>query len=388
MRCGDGGTKMRTDQGSRSTMGMLHAYHCRKNACIMKSFKTRLCIALILLFTLPPSLSKAQIDIKIHYLGHASFLMDFIDFTAVTDFGTSNCWGYNSPIYGFGDLIPTIMSFSHYHDDHYDPESQPAGVPYILDMTDTLSLMNLFVTPVRTCETTPGVESNTSFTYNYNGYRILHLGDAQAEIMNIADPAQQALILEKFPKPIDLLLMTIEGVQQFIPEAEMFIDLLQPGMVIPMHYWSPEYKEEFLDYLELQNDTAGKSYLVIRHEGPLLTVNSGDTVHGDIIVYGLTPFPYGETGMNGKQAGMKPGVTAYPLPCHDRITIEISCRQAMKINIAVINPAGAGTAIAATEYIVPGENSFSLDTSGLRPGIYLVVVENDAFRIKKKIVVH
>ncbi len=151
------------------------------------------------------------------------------------------------------------MTYSHYHADHYDPTRIPDGVSYTLDSIDSLDVAELRIRPVRTCETTPGLESNTSFMFNYKGLNICHLGDAQAEIMNINDSSQQAIILEKFPEQIDILFMTIEGVHQFIPEAEKFIDLLQPGIVIPMHYWTPEYKEDFLSYLELQNSMAGKT---------------------------------------------------------------------------------------------------------------------------------
>ncbi len=185
------------------------------------------------------------------------------------------------------------MTYSHYHADHYDPTRIPDGVSYTLDSIDSLDVAELRIRPVRTCETTPGLESNTSFMFNYKGLNICHLGDAQAEIMNINDSSQQAIILEKFPEQIDILFMTIEGVHQFIPEAEKFIDLLQPGIVIPMHYWTPEYKEDFLSYLELQNSMAGKNYAVTRLPDAELEIEVSDTLHNSIRVFGLSPMPYG-----------------------------------------------------------------------------------------------
>jgi hypothetical protein len=185
------------------------------------------------------------------------------------------------------------MSYSHYHDDHYHPGRIPDGVTHFIDLIDSLNIADLFVRPVLTCESTPCVDTNTSFIFEYKGFRIIHLGDAQADIANISDPAHQALLLEKFQGRIDVLLMTVQGIQSLIPEAEMFIDLLQPGIVIPMHYWTPQYKEDFMAYLELQNDTAGKSYEVIRRPTADLSFDINDTIHDHVKVIGLTAYPYG-----------------------------------------------------------------------------------------------
>ena len=332
-----------------------------------------------------------QLPVEVHYLGHAAFVMDFNDFTAVTDLGTSYCWGLNSPIYGIGDHIPTIMSFSHYHPDHYDPERIPDNVPYIIDLLDTLNIMNLWVYPVRTCETTPGVESNTSFIYDYNGFRICHLGDAQAEIMNIADPEQQAIILEKFPEQIDLLLMTIEGVDQFIPQAEMFIDLLQPGMVIPMHYWSPEYKEEFLSYLELQNDTAGKNYQVNRLSGPSLSIDPADTIHNAIKVFGLAPAPYETIGIENEYARddleEELEYSVYPIPAEETFYVKCNASKQSTISWDIINMQGKYLSSGQIFNIKPGCNIIQLKTGHIPTGCYLLVFKNDChIQIKKLII--
>lgn len=324
--------------------------------------------------------------VNLHYLGHASFVMDFNDFTVLTDFGTSYCWGLNSPIYDIGTLAPTVMSYSHYHMDHYDESRVPAFVPFTIDLLDTLNLMNLWVYPVRTCETNPGVESNTSFTFDFMGYRILHLGDAQAEIMNIDDPDQQALFLEKFPDRIDLLLMTIEGVYPFIPEAEKFIDLIQPGMVIPMHYWSPEYKEEFLDYLELQNDTAGKNYEVHRLEGPHLNVAASDTIHDHIIVYGLSPYPYGETGME-QNSSNREMLKAYPNPFRNHLNISFFSPVPELVHCNMYDYTGREVISPFEFQCNAGANSFMLRTGELRDGIYLVQLKSIHLGLRKAYVV-
>ena len=341
----------------------------------MKSFiKITLILGISLLCCLNVIRSQPG-TVNVHYLGHAAFVMDFNDFTVLTDFGTSYCWGLNSPIYDIGTLLPTVMSYSHYHLDHYDESRVPSFVPFTIDLLDTLNLMNLWVYPMRTCETNPEVESNTSFTFNFMGYRILHLGDAQAEIMNIDDPEQQELFLQKFPDRIDLLLMTIEGVYPFIPEAEKFIDLIQPGVVVPMHYWSPEYKEEFLDYLELQNDTAGKSYEVHRLDGPHINVAANDTIHDHITVYGLTPLPFGETG-TGQYYLENTELLIYPNPCTGKAVVGFYSNTREVVECTVIDISGR-IAMNPEQYACrKGMNHLELDMSALSDGLYVIQLKS------------
>jgi len=302
--------------------------------------------------------------------------MDFNDgITVLTDFGTSYCWGLNSPIYDIGEFIPLIMTYSHYHEDHYDPDRIPPGVTYTLDLMDSLNIMDLWIRPVRTCESTPGVESNTSFIFDYMGFRICHLGDAQAEIMNIEDPAQQALILEKFPDRIDLLLMTIEGVYPFIPEAEKFIDLLQPGVVVPMHYWSPEYKEEFLAYLELQNVTAGKLYDVFRNEGPMLDFMVSDTIHENIKVFGLCPSPYGETGIE-VTGTYSNDIKVFPNPCREDVNISFYSEQREVVICTVYDINGRQINKPQPLKCNEGRNVFTIDMAAFPDGIYLLQLKS------------
>jgi hypothetical protein len=53
-----------------------------------------------------------------------------------------------------------------------------------------------------------------------------------------------------FPLVCDVFLVPFEGISKFIPRLTRFIELLNPGIIIPMHYWSDKYKKEFLDYME------------------------------------------------------------------------------------------------------------------------------------------
>lgn len=196
-------------------------------------------------------------EIKIHYLGHSAFVLQFDNgINIVTDYGKENAWvawGWDSPINDIGDLIPDVMTYSHQHEDHYDQNRIPKGVTHKLSGLDSLSIDGIGITLIRTCETNVNDESNTSYIFDYKGIKICHLGDAQAQIINISNKEVRNKILAKFPDQFDLLFMTIDGKQQFIPEAEAFIELLNPKRIIPMHYWSENYLQEFLNYLEAQN---------------------------------------------------------------------------------------------------------------------------------------
>ena len=212
----------------------------------------------------------------------------------LTDYGISNSYGLPSPIHSIGNLIPDISTFSHKHQDHYDTDRLPDSVSYILTDNDTLSLAGLSIEAKRVSENSLSAKDNSSFIFTYKGFTLVHLGDAQANIMNIADENNKNYLKQIFPKKIDLLLMTIEGVSKFIPQAEEFIDFLKPKRVIPMHYWTTQYKADFLACLENQNQTAGKNYQINRLKAAKYAVSTTDTSTGPIQIISLEPAPFSD----------------------------------------------------------------------------------------------
>ena len=250
--------------------------------------------AFVSMFFIAP-LNAQNPEISIHYLGHSSFIIQFDNgLYVLMDYGTSYAYGLDSPIYNIGSLQPDIITYSHKHEDHYNPDRMPDSVRYVLTLHDTLSLEGLEIRPVRTSETSLSVKSNSSFIFSYKGLTLIHLGDAQANIMNIDNKQNRNYIRSIFPEKIDMLLMTIQGISQFIPQAEAFVDFLQPQRIIPMHYWTREYKADFLDYLESQNQNAGKNYQIDRRKGAKYAISIADTSIVPIEVISLEPAPFSD----------------------------------------------------------------------------------------------
>ncbi|MFC1784778.1 MBL fold metallo-hydrolase [Candidatus Neomarinimicrobiota bacterium] len=235
------------------------------NNCSVLSFIINFILTLLILNVGFLKAQASDPEIKIHYLGHSAFVLRFDnEINIVTDYGKENAWvqwDWDSPINDIGDLVPDVMTFSHQHEDHYDPTRIPPGVPNILTNLDSLLITGITIKPIRTCETDINIESNTSFIFSYKGLTICHLGDAQALIMNISDTIVRDKILANFPDQMDLLFMTIDGQQQCIPQAEAFVELLNPKRIIPMHHWSENYLQDFLNHLTDQNNT-GSNYRI------------------------------------------------------------------------------------------------------------------------------
>lgn len=252
-----------------------------------------LCFLICFGASITSSSSAQEPEIFIHYLGHSSFVIYFDNgIQVLTDYGKSNSYGLPSPIYGIGNFIPDIITFSHKHEDHYDPSRLPNSVNYILTDYDTLSLAGLSIRPKRTSETSLAVKDNSSFIFTYKGFTLVHLGDAQANIMNIADQNNRNYLKQIFPKKIDLLLMPIQSISQFIPQAEEFIEFLQPRRMIPIHYWTTQYKADFLAHLENMNQTAGKNYQIQRLKTAKYVASPVDTNTTAIQIISLEPAPF------------------------------------------------------------------------------------------------
>ena len=232
----------------------------------------------------------------IHYLGHASFILQFDNGVSVlTDYGESKSYGLDSPVYDFGEFLPDIATYSHTeHVDHYRKDAAEK-FSLILTGTDSYSIKGLEIKPIRISEKSLDTEDNTSFVFTYKGLTLVHLGDAQAHIKVIEDEAVREHLKEIYPEKIDLLFMTIGGVTNIIQEAEKVVDLLQPTRVIPMHYWNREDRLSFLSLLKKQNETPGKHYTFNEIEGPQYTLFAAGNEVSPVEVISLEPAPFSQT---------------------------------------------------------------------------------------------
>ena len=235
-------------------------------------------------------------DIQVHYLGHAAFVLRFgDDLTVLTDYGAPNAWaawGWDSPVHDVGELIPDVVTYSHtHHEDHYDESRRPEGVTHILTGLESLSLKGVEIEPFRTSEKGVGEEDNSSYLFRYKGLQVLHLGDCQANIIGIEDEANRKRIKALFPESYDLLLMPIEGPEKFIRQAEIFIRVISPKRITPMHYWSEAYRRDFLTYLERQKQAGQRVYKIEEAESARYAFSVSDTVFGPVKVITLDPEP-------------------------------------------------------------------------------------------------
>lgn len=240
--------------------------------------------------------------VPLHYLGHASLLMEFPGGpTVLTDFGASNAWGLDSPIYPLGAIRPDIVTRSHDHLDHAGG-TLPEGVPHLLLGEGTFEADGLTVTPIPTFEGPSSEPDNHSFLFQFAGRKILHLGDCQglmtalgeAESSSSAREAMEGRIREMYPERYDLVLLPIGFTRDILREAAEFVTLLDAAYVIPMHYWSPEDRDAFLGLLEAKPDTLGRSYRTLPLPRPDWTLE-GRPSQGEVLVVGLTPGPPGRS---------------------------------------------------------------------------------------------
>ncbi len=183
---------------------------------------------------------------RIHYLGHASFVLRFENGVSVLmDYGISNAYGLASPVCDISGVDPSIVTFSHDHPDHRRPGLSFSG-SRVLEGGGGLSLDGLTIESIGTCEASMERADNASFVINFEGFRILHLADAQSFISAIYDPVVKRRVKDKYPDSYDLVFLTIDGSSEMTEQAATFLDVLAPARAIPMHYWTADTKADFL----------------------------------------------------------------------------------------------------------------------------------------------
>lgn len=330
--------------------------------------------------------------VKIHYLGHSAFVLQFDNgINIVSDYGHYNAWvdwGWDSPIHDIGNLIPDVMTYSHTnHDDHYDPERIPEEVTHILTELDTLVIEGIHVKPVRTCEESINTESNSSYIFTYKGLKICHLGDAQAQIINIENETVRDHIQQIFPDTFDLLFMTIDGTQQFLEQVEIFIDLLQPKRVIPMHYWTENYKRDVLRHLEMQN-YFGKSYQVTEINGPTYTLTSSEEITPIQIISLKRAHFSVQTSIEDKTGDVRKFCLNqnYPNPFNPSTVISWQLTVSSDVDLSIYNILGEKVATLISERQKAGYYQVKWDAGDLASGVYYYMIQAGEYQAGRRMV--
>ena len=166
---------------------------------------------------------------EITWYGHSCFrLTERSMATVVTDPYDSKQVGYE-PLKVKGDVV----TVSHNTPGH-NLTSAVKGLSHIIDGPGEFEIGGVFITGIQTNGHTRKTEDeprNTMYLFDYNGINVLHLGDlnrvpSQAEVEAIG-PVHVALV------PVGA------GGSLTAIKATEVISLLEPNIVIPMHYATP-----------------------------------------------------------------------------------------------------------------------------------------------------
>ncbi|MFW2542447.1 MBL fold metallo-hydrolase [Primorskyibacter sp. 2E107] len=206
-----------------------------------------------------------EYSVRIHYLAHASFLIQTRGgLDAVTDFT-----GFT----GNTALMPDIVTMNHAHDTHWtaapDPaiphvlqgwgETHGAGIEHHLDLGEML--VRNVSTDIRSRFGGREDAGNSIFIFEVEGLCIGHLGHLHHE----PTPQQYAALGR-----IDVLMVPVDGGYTLpLPTVMRVTERLRSSIVIPMHWFSDFALGNFLRGME---ETFAIDYV----EGPSIEVSLRD----------------------------------------------------------------------------------------------------------------
>jgi L-ascorbate metabolism protein UlaG (beta-lactamase superfamily) len=166
---------------------------------------------------------------EIQWLGHSCFRLRSRDTTIVTD-PPDRSTGYALP-----SLSPNIVTISHQHAGH-NAIGSCAGSPRVIEGPGEYEVAGVLIAGVRTYHDDKGGEErgrNTAYVIQLEDLRICHLGD----LGHIPTPQQTEAMSE-----IDILLTPVGGHSTIdATAAAEVVSLLEPKVVIPMHYKTPAF---------------------------------------------------------------------------------------------------------------------------------------------------
>src|SRR3989344_4528961 len=167
---------------------------------------------------------------EITYLGHSSFKFKGKTACVVTDPFDEKCGKFPR------DIVADIVTISHDHTDHNQKE-KVGGAPFVIEGPGEYEVKGVSVIGVHTYhDEKEGVErgANTVYVIEIDGLRVAHFGDLGHKLTQ--DQLQEM-------GPIDIILVPVGGV--YTIDAKTAVEVVRqvdPWVVIPMHYQTPELK--------------------------------------------------------------------------------------------------------------------------------------------------
>lgn len=167
---------------------------------------------------------------EITWYGHACFRLGDRGVVIVTD-PFSDDMGYTRP-----RIRADVVTISHDHPGHNNRIGFRGG-PKFFDGPGEYEVKGVFITGIATYHDgrSGAVQGrNTVFLFDFEGVTVCHLGDlghvpAQAQVEALSD--------------VDLLLIPVGGLHTIdASKASEVISLIEPRVVIPMHYKTPKEK--------------------------------------------------------------------------------------------------------------------------------------------------
>ena len=169
---------------------------------------------------------------EITWYGHSCFRLTERNFaTVVTDPFDHKTVGYDAL-----KLKAEIVTISHDAPGHSNSEAVK-GTTHVLTGAGEFEIGGVFITAIQTAgdgKKNKDNSRNTLFVYDYDGITVAHLGDMQ-------DTPTQSEV--EALGTVNVLLIPVGGGSGLnAAKAAEVVSLLEPNIVIPMHYSTPDAK--------------------------------------------------------------------------------------------------------------------------------------------------
>ncbi|MGB2695263.1 MAG: MBL fold metallo-hydrolase [Dehalococcoidia bacterium] len=202
---------------------------------------------------------------EITWLGHSCFRIRGRDAVVVTD----PC--DKSTGYSIGKPTAEIVTVSHDHQGHNNVGAI-AGTPRVVQGPGEYEISNVLIMGVPTYhdgEKGQQLGKNTAYVFEIDDIRVCHLGD-----IGHVPTAEQAEELSG----VDVLLMPVGGNSTIgASAAAETVSLLEPKLVIPMHYQTPATKAKLEPLDSFLKEIGAKSALDERQ--PKITITRATLPH-------------------------------------------------------------------------------------------------------------